>query len=914
MSRWNPFRRLGRRGGRRQGVPEDRSAAPTMPAWDGGWRRSAPQDGVLGRGGLGIIQPARFRSSVASFRDHGVLGGGLGHRLAADAPAGTMHGLVRSPGATVQRAAGPGHAVVTPAPLTPNADSIVDLPLAAADPATASSSGEAVVTPVWRSAVRTRRLAPPLTRARPVTGFTPRRLPAAEPAGTAAPPLVQRTPSGAAPRPAVAADEPPGAADPDLAVERPVAPGGTRPTPEAGGADSQRPALGDPIQRLPSGAVPLHRDSATGEPPSEPMPQATAPEPPPPQATAAEPAATDVPQRRPSRRRPTVGIQRATSDSTGSAQAIGAPLAELPKSATPLGRHASTRPQPAAAGSASHDVPAVRDSETAKPATGSAEPASGSTSDSAPLLGTTAQVQRLLREAGTSAARQAEQDPPAVVKPGTGGPDASSPGATPPVQRVRRSPRTPEDLARPRPTAAPTGSAAEAGVQRSTPESTDSVAAQRLSGPRTDADSAAVQRSSTPTADPVPTEPPPTGPVRPIDPPTSGEQDTEAAVVQRLPAAESPAGTGSTNTPASPTTGGAAQHHPSSSGDSPSHSTASDRPETTAPLVGDSPVVQRVTGPERNPDPPAPTSGAEPTTLATSGSSHVPGRPGGTGGSTPATGAEASPIQRTALDPNAVSPSDLVVPQADRPENSDQSAVPPDAPATRHDLPLPTATETAHSARPVQRMRPLIATRPLPVRTHPVQAGPPTPPARTADAPAVAPLRWTRPDEQAPAPPTPPRIANPPPVQRSSAPAPVKPISADLAEPVAPQSATPKFQSTVDDSREAPRSASTPPPLAVQRHPTPPAQPQQAPPAQPPTTSSTEAKPQVPGVPPGVPVTVVPKEHEPADNDTPAESDGTGGQDIDELARRLIEPVGRLLRTELRHGRERFGRTYDRRR
>ncbi|MFG2907716.1 hypothetical protein ACGF13_21955 [Kitasatospora sp. NPDC048286] len=36
--------------------------------------------------------------------------------------------------------------------------------------------------------------------------------------------------------------------------------------------------------------------------------------------------------------------------------------------------------------------------------------------------------------------------------------------------------------------------------------------------------------------------------------------------------------------------------------------------------------------------------------------------------------------------------------------------------------------------------------------------------------------------------------------------------------------------------------------------------------------------------------------------------------DLDELARRLVEPVGRLLRTELRRGRERSGKPYDMRR
>ncbi|MEV7776222.1 hypothetical protein [Kitasatospora sp. NPDC086791] len=45
-----------------------------------------------------------------------------------------------------------------------------------------------------------------------------------------------------------------------------------------------------------------------------------------------------------------------------------------------------------------------------------------------------------------------------------------------------------------------------------------------------------------------------------------------------------------------------------------------------------------------------------------------------------------------------------------------------------------------------------------------------------------------------------------------------------------------------------------------------------------------------------------------------AETAGHGAADLDELARRLVEPVGRLLRTELRRGRERSGRPHDGRR
>ncbi|MGN5637837.1 hypothetical protein AAIO99_38085, partial [Streptomyces sp. AC154] len=38
------------------------------------------------------------------------------------------------------------------------------------------------------------------------------------------------------------------------------------------------------------------------------------------------------------------------------------------------------------------------------------------------------------------------------------------------------------------------------------------------------------------------------------------------------------------------------------------------------------------------------------------------------------------------------------------------------------------------------------------------------------------------------------------------------------------------------------------------------------------------------------------------------------GAELDELARRLLDPVARLLRTELRRGRDRTGRPYDGRR
>lgn len=55
----------------------------------------------------------------------------------------------------------------------------------------------------------------------------------------------------------------------------------------------------------------------------------------------------------------------------------------------------------------------------------------------------------------------------------------------------------------------------------------------------------------------------------------------------------------------------------------------------------------------------------------------------------------------------------------------------------------------------------------------------------------------------------------------------------------------------------------------------------------------------------------------PTTNSTPPRTeDGSpaADRDIDELARRLLDPLGRLLRAELRLGRERTGRLHDRRR
>ncbi|WP_435647743.1 hypothetical protein [Kitasatospora purpeofusca] len=48
---------------------------------------------------------------------------------------------------------------------------------------------------------------------------------------------------------------------------------------------------------------------------------------------------------------------------------------------------------------------------------------------------------------------------------------------------------------------------------------------------------------------------------------------------------------------------------------------------------------------------------------------------------------------------------------------------------------------------------------------------------------------------------------------------------------------------------------------------------------------------------------------------SPRDTGAQGGDlDLDDLARRLLDPVARLLRAELRRGRDRAGRTFDGRR
>ncbi|MET8744290.1 hypothetical protein [Streptomyces sp. NPDC004728] len=157
-----------------------------------------------------------------------------------------------------------------------------------------------------------------------------------------------------------------------------------------------------------------------------------------------------------------------------------------------------------------------------------------------------------------------------------------------------------------------------------------------------------------------------------------------------------------------------------------------------------------------------------------------------------------------------------------------------------------------------------------------------------------------------------------------------------MAFPVVPESATPATTGPVPES--AMSAPTGPPALAVripQRAPTPTPTPNPTPLVSPPPVAGARASAATAEVLQraaadagitGVPVRAAPvKRAEPpgraastgpeasATTDPPAAHRVTGA-DIEELARRLIDPVSRLIRADLRRGRERTGRPYDGRR
>jgi hypothetical protein len=221
------------------------------------------------------------------------------------------------------------------------------------------------------------------------------------------------------------------------------------------------------------------------------------------------------------------------------------------------------------------------------------------------------------------------------------------------------------------------------------------------------------------------------------------------------------------------------------------------------------------------------------------------------------------------------------------PRRLDTNATPPPAGTAVHPAslrPAPATPLTTAGAQPTVQ-------RSLPTRTPiPGSAAPPTP---TVPRGATPPTRVVRlaPPSSAPTPTTLQRLpvdarpTRPGPAHPAfPAPAPAtSPATAQVLQRVAAQAGL----AGVPLTAVPPRTPTVPAPPALRAHPTT---------AAPPITIARSTSAAVPPRPPGEPAAP------------------TAGPDVDELARRLVEPVGRLLRTELRRGRERAGRPYDNRR
>ncbi|MFD1150737.1 hypothetical protein [Saccharothrix hoggarensis] len=201
-----------------------------------------------------------------------------------------------------------------------------------------------------------------------------------------------------------------------------------------------------------------------------------------------------------------------------------------------------------------------------------------------------------------------------------------------------------------------------------------------------------------------------------------------------------------------------------------------------------------------------------------------------------------------------------------------------------------TQRSTAHLTR--HRTAPLIADRPLVLRSA-IETS--APPPRTNPTSKVVPVRWT-PEPQ---------------VQRAAQRSPVRPA------PPRPRPTTHPTQNT-----PGPPVAPAYPPVAVTAPPLPTTPPRpRLPTVQRATGASSEprpvSRPPTPTPTPAQTITRATTKTQPESDDETDDAKphhAPSRADLDQLARSLIDPVSRLLRAEVRHGRERAGRLHDRRR
>lgn len=186
------------RADRQEADPQAQAPGRTISSWDGGWRRVAPITPMIQRAAPLVGDGLRFRDRLASWQDL-TFGSTLGHSISPTAPVGTMHGVVRyrSPGASMVSAGGPlllrSHDVTLAGnPVSPTGTALGNPALAGnsaapgAEPKLREQSDHPAVQPGAThvdarsdagSPVRPHALGPPLTVARRIAHLPKRELP-----------------------------------------------------------------------------------------------------------------------------------------------------------------------------------------------------------------------------------------------------------------------------------------------------------------------------------------------------------------------------------------------------------------------------------------------------------------------------------------------------------------------------------------------------------------------------------------------------------------------------------------------------------------------------------------------------------------------------------------------------------------
>ncbi|MFJ3785607.1 hypothetical protein [Streptomyces sp. NPDC090093] len=717
--------------------------------------------------------------------------------------------------------------------------------------------------PSSRPVVRPRPVGPRLTVARRVSGGV-RQVPALRPAAPAAPrrdgaAAVADGPEAVGPpRSSTAEAESPDRTAPDTAVQR----------------AATRTVLGPPLAELPSSAVPSAGNAPAG--PGLPFVQR--------QAEDAPRSATGLPA--PSA--DPVSPRRSGARARGG---LGAPLSAMPPSAgPPAGSPApGARPGRPAPGPAVQRAPAP-----SSPAEGRPAPGPEAAAPHAPLLGTT-DVQRRITD------RPASRGNGSADRSSDGAPATRTPGpAMPPVTPSRTAhpaPQAPAGRDAVRPDTAPAGPVDDrrlAGPAGPAPV----VVARAVSGPGASAPGAASGGNRRGTTGPAGTTAPkaPAGPpvtVRASVPPGSGPH----------PAAPAPG----VFSGARPTTAASGE------GSRPSAARVR-RPGTasvpvarrTLALLPARPLTLSTRAPEGLAPSavPRPASGPPVVAARWSTAQDVPGggsdRPART--SPPGGGGAPAPVQRAAspsVQPTAPSPAP---PPRGAPAPG-TSGTPGYSGASGSAVPPPSARR--YTAAPVRRDAPEAVAAPSVQRAAAAYG----PPRGHGGAGAGVPATGGRVPVVRPAPPG------------GGEPAATTTGSPARALPVAPPQAPPM---TGGPSVPAAPGPGTAVPVVRPRPVPPPVAPSAGGGTAPRIQRAVPDAGKGPSATPAVPVKEVPARGKQAP--APA-SAGTGrntgrsaepaqdpGLDLDDLARRLLDPMARLLRTELRRGRERTGRPYDGRR